>query len=77
VLDSPPVLALADASLLVQVADAVLLVVRTDRTPVKLVKDAVARIGSEKICGIIMNRGRRRDKSNYYYYQYYRKHSQA
>jgi capsular exopolysaccharide synthesis family protein len=75
VLDSPPVLALADASLLAQISDAALLVIRTDRTPVKLIKEAVARLGAEKICGIVMNRGLHRDKSNYYYYQYYRKHS--
>jgi capsular exopolysaccharide synthesis family protein len=77
VFDSPPVLALADASLLAPLCDAVLLVVRTDSTPVKLVKEAIARLGADKICGIIMNRGRRRDKSNYYYYKYYRKSTQG
>jgi capsular exopolysaccharide synthesis family protein len=73
VIDSPPVLALADASLLAPLSDAVLLVVRTDKTPVKLVKEAIARLGAEKICGVVMNRGRRREASNYYYYRYYRK----
>lgn len=73
VIDSPPILALADASLLAPLCDAVLLVVRTDKTPVKLIKEAVARLGADNICGIIMNRGRHREKSNYYYYRYYRK----
>ncbi len=77
VLDSPPVLALADASLLAALCDAVLLVVRTDRTPVKLVKEAIARMGADRICGIVMNRGRRREKSNYYYYKYYRKSTKS
>jgi succinoglycan biosynthesis transport protein ExoP len=73
VIDSPPVLALADASLLLPLCDAVLLVVRTDKTPVKLIKEAIARLGREKVCGIVMNRGRSRQSSNYYYYRYYRK----
>jgi capsular exopolysaccharide synthesis family protein len=73
VIDSPPVLALADASLLAPLCDAALLVVRTDKTPVKMIKEAIARLGTEKVCGIVMNRGRRRDASNYYYYRYYRK----
>jgi Mrp family chromosome partitioning ATPase len=73
VIDSPPVLALADASLLVPLCDAVLLVVRTDKTPVKLIKEAIARLGADKICGIVMNRGKNRHSNNYYYYRYYRK----
>jgi protein-tyrosine kinase len=77
VVDSPPVLGLADASLLAPLCDAVLLVVRTDKTPVKLVKEAVARLGADKICGVILNRGKRREASNYYYYRYYRKSTRA
>jgi capsular exopolysaccharide synthesis family protein len=75
VIDSPPVLALADASLLSPLCDAILLVVRTDKTPVKLIKEAIARLGIEKVCGVVMNRGRRREPSNYYYYRYYRKNT--
>ncbi len=77
ILDSPPVLALADASLLAPLCDGVLLVVRTEKTPLKLIKEAVARLGADKICGIVMNRGRRREKSKYYYYRYYRKSTKA
>jgi capsular exopolysaccharide synthesis family protein len=73
VIDSPPVLALADASLLAPLSDAVIIVVRTDKTPVKMIKEAIARLGHDKICGIVMNRGRERQSSNYYYYHYYRK----
>ena len=48
-----------------------------DKTPVKLIKEAVARIGSDKICGIIMNRGERRDWNRYHYNRYYRENTQG
>lgn len=77
IIDSPPVLGLADASILAPLCDTVILVVHTDKTPVKLIKEAVARIGSDKICGIIMNRGERRDWNRYHYYRYYRENTQG
>lgn len=70
VVDSPPVLALADVSLIAPLCDAVLLIVRSGRTPSKMVKEAVERLGKDKICGIVLNRGRY-PKSSKYYYSYY------
>jgi capsular exopolysaccharide synthesis family protein len=72
VIDSPPIVGLADSSLLVNLCDAVLLIVRQGKTPSKVAKDAVQRLGREKICGVVMNRSRNA-RSNKYYYQYYRK----
>jgi protein-tyrosine kinase len=73
VIDSPPVIALADATLIARLCDAVVMVVHTDRTPSKLVKESIERIGRDKICGVILNRGRHVKSSQYYYYHYYRK----
>jgi capsular exopolysaccharide synthesis family protein len=71
VLDSPPVLALADATLIAPLCDATLLVVRTSRTPTKTVKEAIVRIGRDRICGVLMNRGKERHSSRYYRRYYY------
>ena len=72
VIDSPPVISLADATLMAPLCDSVLLVVRTGRTPSKLVRESVRRLGKEKICGVVMNRSRPA-RSSYYYYNYYHK----
>ncbi len=73
VIDSPPIVGLADASLIAPLCDAVLLVVQTDKTPSKLAVDAIELIGREKFCGVVMNRGKHTRASRYYYYSYYHK----
>jgi len=72
VIDSPPVMALADASLIAPLCDATLLVVRAEKTPSKLVKESIERIGRNRICGLLLNRSRRAKASNYYYHYYHR-----
>jgi capsular exopolysaccharide synthesis family protein len=72
VIDSPPVISLADATLLAPLCDAVLLVVRAGKTPSKLIKQSVERIGREKICGLVINRSRKFRSSGYYYRYYYK-----
>lgn len=71
VIDSPPVLALSDASLLFPLCDAVILVIRANSTPSKLVKNTIERIGKDKICGIVINRQKQGYSSRYYYKNYY------
>lgn len=73
VIDSPPVLALSDATLLAPLCDTVLLVVRANSTPSKLIKETIDRIGREKICGVLFNRQKQRHPSKYYYKKYYGK----
>ncbi len=73
IIDSPPVLALSDATLLAPLCDAVLLVVRANATPSKLVKNSIDIIGRNKICGIVFNRQRQKYPSRYYYKYYYGK----
>ncbi len=71
VVDSPPVLPLSDAGILAQACDTVLFVVHAGVTPSKLVKEAIARIGREKVCGILLNRVRHFKSSHYYHYYHY------
>jgi tyrosine-protein kinase Etk/Wzc len=74
IVDSPPILALADARLLVPLCDAALLVVRAEQTPVNLVKDCIERVGRDNICGVLLN-GARNIKSSHYYAAYYQRSS--
>jgi capsular exopolysaccharide synthesis family protein len=71
IVDSPPVLSLSDSTLISPLCDAVILVVRADSTPSKLVLDSINQIGRDRICGVILNRLRRSGSSHYYYQYYY------
>ena len=72
IVDSPPILALSDASLIAPLCDTVLLVVRVNFTPTKLVSETISRIGRDRICGIVLNRQKEFHSSRYYYHYYYR-----
>jgi non-specific protein-tyrosine kinase len=69
-LDSPPVLSVADASILSTLTDGVILVVdpsQTKRRELRQAKEAIEAVGG-RILGVVINRLRRRG-SGYYYYQ--------
>jgi capsular exopolysaccharide synthesis family protein len=53
--DSPPAIPLTDTLSLKHHVDAGLLVVRADRTPRTMVENAVARIGSKHLLGLVFN----------------------
>jgi capsular exopolysaccharide synthesis family protein len=72
IVDSPPMMALSDATLIAPLCDTVLLVVRANSTPAKLVLNAVNKIGRERICGVVINRQKKIQSSRYYYQYYYR-----
>lgn len=55
VLDAPPIGPIADASLLASLADAVLLVVRAERTSCAAVKKAIEACGRDRILGVVLN----------------------
>lgn len=55
VLDSPPISAVADYDLLQAVADGVLMVVRPDHTPRKLLFRTLESVPPEKLLGVLMN----------------------
>jgi capsular exopolysaccharide synthesis family protein len=64
--DLPPILATADANIITEWIDGIILVVKARETPRDVVKKAVA--GSSKIIGVVLN-----DDKSYYPYCYYYK----
>jgi capsular exopolysaccharide synthesis family protein len=78
VLDTPPVLSMADAAVLGGKVDGVLLVVRAGRTHRKAAQDSIAqltRVGAE-VLGVVMNDSAPAGRYGYrysYYYDYYAK----
>jgi capsular exopolysaccharide synthesis family protein len=71
VMDTPPVNAVTDASVLAVSSDAVILVVETNKatyTGVQHAKQALERVGS-RVLGSVMNK-MRPEGGSYYYYQY-------
>jgi capsular exopolysaccharide synthesis family protein len=73
ILDTPPVLLLPDAGLLMGLVDAALLVVSAGTTSYRLVKKAVDSLGRDRILGVVMNRADDRVLQAGYgsYYGYY------
>jgi protein-tyrosine kinase len=76
IVDSPPVLALSDATIIASICDAVVLVVRAGSTPSKLILNTIDQIGRDRICGVVLNRQKQIHSSRYYYQYYYRKTKQ-
>lgn len=70
VIDSPPVTPLADTVVLKAHVDATLVVVRAGVTPRELVTEAVERLGSEGMIGVLLNGAEGLHDSYYRYYQY-------
>jgi Mrp family chromosome partitioning ATPase len=54
--DSPPLLAVADSSLLIRHTDATVLVIRSGKTTSGQIGKAVAPLVQEKILGVVLNR---------------------
>jgi capsular exopolysaccharide synthesis family protein len=55
IVDTPPLEAAADASLLAELVDAVVLVVRANRTPQAAIQRAIDAVGRERILGVVLN----------------------
>jgi protein-tyrosine kinase len=76
VIDSPPIIATADPSLLCNLVDAVILVVRAGLTSRESIQNAIKAIDRQKIIGVVFNQVDIKPSayfSEYYrYYQYYR-----
>jgi protein-tyrosine kinase len=77
VVDSPPIMATSDPSLLSKMVDGIILVVRAGYTTRESVQSAIKSIDRQKIIGVVFNQIDIRPStyfSEYYrYYQYYRK----
>ncbi|MGE3539921.1 MAG: GumC family protein [Candidatus Tectimicrobiota bacterium] len=68
-IDAPPVLPLSDMNIFEEVVDAILLVVRSERTPRGAVLKAIESLNTEKLIGIALN-DTRMHLSSYYKYGY-------
>ena len=77
IFDSPPVLAVADATLLARICDATLLVVLAESTKseaIKRAKNQIEQAGSH-LLGVVLNRVSSSSSGYYYYQKYYQKYS--
>jgi capsular exopolysaccharide synthesis family protein len=71
ILDSPPALAVHDASILADMCDGVLFVVRAGATDYGLAEKASAEFREKNLLGVVLNRVERGDTyGDYYYYGY-------
>lgn len=72
IIDSPPVLPLADALSIAQSTDGTLLVARAGKTPAKAVEEAIGLLGRKSLLGILLNGAEERHKGYYKYQSYYK-----
>lgn len=72
IIDTPPITAVTDSVVLSAIADAVVLVVRTNETPRQVIQNGVEQLRSvnANIIGAVLN-GVNAGRDSYYYYQYY------
>jgi protein-tyrosine kinase len=70
IIDTPPIGVLSDASLLSQIADGAVLVVKAGATPYDQVQRAVDAIGKARVLGVVLNRAEAADSSAYKYEGY-------
>src|SRR5271165_101602 len=70
ILDSPPVLAVHDASILADMCDGVLFVVRAGATDSELAERAVSEFREKNLVGVVLNRVEKSDSYGGYYYYY-------
>jgi len=74
--DSPPLMAVGDASALAAQCDGVIFVIRVGKTPNDVLRRVVDQIESVKgrILGVVLNRADPRRDGYYYYYQAYQRY---
>ncbi|MFN7949220.1 MAG: CpsD/CapB family tyrosine-protein kinase [Blastocatellia bacterium] len=70
ILDSPPVTPFADARLLANHSDGVLMVVRSGAAPYATVERAIEALSPARMLGVVLN-GAQEDEDDGYYYEYY------
>ncbi|SHJ73254.1 CpsD/CapB family tyrosine-protein kinase [Desulfofundulus thermosubterraneus] len=75
IVDSPPVLAVTDASLLAAQVDGVILVVRAATTRVEIAREARDQLlkASARIIGVVLNQVKMPARDYHYYYYYHRR----
>ena len=54
-IDSPPLLPIADAEIISRISDGTIIVVRRDKTPATALKQALERVAPSKMIGFLLN----------------------
>jgi len=75
VLDSPPIMPIADSHILACLADGVVIVVRARRTPRELFRRAIESLGASNVLGVVLNDVEYGDTRYGYAYEYYQRHN--
>ena len=70
IIDSPPAIAVHDASILADLCDGVLFVVRAGSTDFEVAQRAAGEFRAESLLGVVLNRVDKNDTYGYYYYGY-------
>jgi len=68
VIDSPPVIPVSDASLLAELCDGLLLVIRADATPYDLARKVGEEFRAKRLLGVVLNRATPGSGYSSYYY---------
>jgi capsular exopolysaccharide synthesis family protein len=76
VIDAPPVGTVADASILSEMIDGVLMVVRAGKTGYELTQKAIEAVGRDRILGVVLNAVENVSATSYEYANYYRSSGQ-
>jgi capsular exopolysaccharide synthesis family protein len=74
VLDSPPIVPIADSHFLAGLADGVVLIIRARQTRRELLRRAVESLGATNILGVVLNDVEYADTRYAYAYRYYQRH---
>lgn len=77
ILDSPPCLPVADASVLADLCDGVLLVVRAASTPAEIAQRACQELQGRNVLGVVLNAAEEGGAYGSYYYQEYGKNGKG
>jgi protein-tyrosine kinase len=67
ILDSPPAIAVHDASILADICDGVLFVVRAGATDFEVAQKAASEFDEKRILGVVLNRVEKSEGDSYYY----------
>jgi len=73
-LDTPPIMPIADGHILANLADGVVIVVRARRTRRELLQRAVETLGARNVLGVVLNDVEYGDTRYAYVYRYYQTH---
>lgn len=71
IIDSPPCIAMSDASLMAEYCDGVLIVVAAGKTPFDLAQKTREQLKKFRLLGVVLNQAEPRSTGGHFYYGYY------